>query len=186
MARSNISSSLPGSGRSLFCVCAGFCSLLTTGMLCSTCSMMSSLYCVCVCALMKETVFSISLVEVKQPRTRTGLILPLGRYSMSPCPSSFSAPPVSRMVRESTCERTERAIRLGMFALIRPVMMSVVGRWVAMMRCMPAARAFCARRQMASSTSLEVVIIRSASSSMMTTICGSGSSSLSGWDAMVL
>mgnify|MGYP000694370500 CR=1 FL=1 len=42
-----------------------------------------------------------------------------------------------------------------------------------MSRCIPAARAFCARRQMDSSTSSRAVIMRSASSSMMMTICGS-------------
>ena len=40
---------------------------------------------------------------------------------MSPLPSSFSAPPPSRIVRESTCEETAKAIRVGKFALIRPV-----------------------------------------------------------------
>lgn len=59
----------------------------------------------------------------------------------------------------------------------RPVITSTDGRWVAMTRCMPAARAIWAKRQMESSTSLGATIIRSASSSMMMTIWGSGAMS---------
>ena len=51
------------------------------------------------------------------------------------------------MVRESTREDTWNAIRAGMFALINPVMTSTEGRWVATIRWMPAARAFCAKVQ---------------------------------------
>ncbi len=91
---------------------------------------------------------------------------------MSPFPSSFSAPLMSSIVRESTCDDTANAMRLGMFAFIMPVMTSTDGRCVAMTRCIPAALAICARRHMASSTSLGAAIIRSASSSMITTICG--------------
>ena len=94
---------------------------------------------------------------------------------MSPRPISFSAPPISKMVRLSIWEETAKAIRVGTLALIRPVTTSTEGRWVAIMRCIPAARAFWAIRQMASSTSLEATIIKSASSSMMMTICGMGS-----------
>ena len=50
---------------------------------------------------------------------------------MSPCPSSCSAPIWSRMVLESTREETWNAIRAGILALIRPVMTSTEGRWVA-------------------------------------------------------
>ena len=57
-----------------------------------------------------------------------------GRYSMSPRPSSFSAPAESRIVRESMCELTANEIRVGMFALIRPVITSTDGRWVATTR----------------------------------------------------
>ena len=96
---------------------------------------------------------------------------------MSPLPSSFSAPALSRIVRLSTCEETANAMREGMLALMTPVMTLTDGRCVAMTRCMPAARASCARRQMDSSTSPGATIIRSASSSMMTTICGMRSSS---------
>ena len=66
-------------------------------------------------------------------------------------------------------------MRVGILALITPVMTSTDGRWVAMIRWMPAARAFCASRWMRNSTSLPAVIIRSASSSTTTTICGSTS-----------
>jgi len=76
------------------------------------------------------------------------------------------------MVRESMAEDTANAIRLGMFALMRPVTTSTDGRCVATTRCMPAARAICAKRQIASSTSFGAAIIRSESSSMMMTICG--------------
>ena len=53
-------------------------------------------------------------------------------------------------------------------------MTSTLGRWVAMTRCIPAARAIWARRQTESSTSLGAAIIRSANSSMMMTIWGMG------------
>ena len=53
-----------------------------------------------------------------------------------------------------------------------PVMTFTEGRCVAMIRCMPTARAICARRTMYSSTSLRATIIRSASSSMTITMCG--------------
>ena len=121
---------------------------------------------------MQSTTASISLSSMKQPCTRTGFCTPSGENSISPRPSSFSAPPMSRMVRESTCEDTANAIRLGMFALMMPVITSTLGRCVAITRCIPAARAICARRQMESSTSFGAAIMRSASSSMMMTIRG--------------
>ena len=61
-------------------------------------------------------------------------------------------------------------MRDGRFALIRPVMTSTDGRCVASSRCIPTARAICARRAIDSSTSLRATIIRSASSSMTTTM----------------
>ena len=64
-------------------------------------------------------------------------------------------------------------MRVGMLALIRPVITSTLGRCVARIRWMPAARAFCARRAISSSTFLPTTIIRSASSSITTTMCGS-------------
>ena len=91
---------------------------------------------------------------------------------MSPRPTSFSAPGLSRMIRELMAESTAKAMRLGMLAFIRPVITSAEGRWVAMTRCMPAARPIWATRQMDSSTSLAATTIRSASSSMTTTTEG--------------
>ncbi len=95
---------------------------------------------------------------------------------MSPWPSSVSAPIWSRMVRESTRLDTWKLMRAGMLALISPVMTSTLGRCVARIRCMPLARAFWAMRAISSSTFLPVTIIRSASSSITTTIIGIGSS----------
>ena len=43
------------------------------------------------------------------------------------------------MVRESTLDDTWKAMRLGMLALMRPVITSTEGRWVARMRCTPEA-----------------------------------------------
>ena len=95
---------------------------------------------------------------------------------MSPMPSSDSAPPWSRITRESVCEETEKAIRLGMLTLIVPVMMSVDGRCVASTRWMPVARDFWASLMIESSTSAGATIIRSASSSITQRMCGSGAS----------
>src|SRR6185437_5821666 len=91
---------------------------------------------------------------------------------MSPMPSSDSAPCWSRIVRESIFEETWNAIRVGTFALMSPVMTSTDGRCVARIKWMPAARAFWAIRAISSSTFLPTTIIRSANSSMTTTICG--------------
>ncbi len=77
---------------------------------------------------------------------------------------------MSRMVRESTCELTAKAMREGMFALIRPVMTSTDGRCVATIRWMPVARASCARRMISISTFAGAISIRSASSSITTTM----------------
>src|SRR5919106_408349 len=65
---------------------------------------------------------------------------PTGEKSMSPWPSSDSAPFWSKMTRESVCEETANAIRAGTLALISPVMMSALGRWVASRRWMPTGR----------------------------------------------
>ena len=78
--------------------------------------------------------------EIKQPWTRVGLPLPSGAKSISPRPTSFSAPWVSRIMRDSMAEATAKAMRLGMLAFMRPVITSAEGRWVAMTRCIPAAR----------------------------------------------
>ena len=89
-----------------------------------------------------------------------------GRKSMSPLPSSDSAPFWSRITRESVWEDTAKAIRAGTLVLIMPVMMSTLGRWVARTRWIPTARDFWARRMIESSTSPGATIIRSASSSI--------------------
>ena len=91
---------------------------------------------------------------------------------MSPFPSSFSAPALSKIVRESTCEETANAILDGILALITPVITSTEGLCVAITKCIPAALAFCANLQIASCTSLEATIIKSASSSIIINICG--------------
>ena len=93
---------------------------------------------------------------------------PIGRNSASPWPMSFSAPGWSRTTRESASDDVANAIRLGTLALIRPVTTSTDGRWVASTRWMPAARASWVIRTIDSSTSRGATIIRSASSSTMT------------------
>ena len=118
-----------------------------------------------------ETV-AISFSVTHAPWIRVGFETFEGRNSMSPWPTSFSAPPMSRITRESACDAVMNAIRDGMFALIRPVTTSTDGRCVATTRWMPTARAICAMRQIASSTSRGATIIRSASSSMTTTSYG--------------
>ena len=92
---------------------------------------------------------------------------------MSPWPSRLSAPAPSRITRESVWLETAKAIRLGTFALIMPVITSTDGRWVASTRWIPTARDFCARRMIASSTACGLIIIRSASSSITTSRYGS-------------
>ena len=89
---------------------------------------------------------------------------------MSPWPSRLSAPFWSRMVRESVRDDTWNDTRAGKFALMTPVSTSTLGRWVASTRWMPAARAICASRCSDSSTSFAAVTIRSASSSITTTM----------------
>ena len=91
---------------------------------------------------------------------------------MSPLPRSASAPTPSRIVRLSTCDATRNAIRLGKFALINPVMTFTLGRCVARIRWMPMARAFCASSASGVSISPCTVIMRSASSSITTTMYG--------------
>ena len=108
------------------------------------------------------------------PCSRVGLPAPIGRNSPSPIPISFSAPGWSRMTRESVSDDVANASRDGTLVLIRPVTTSTDGRWVASTRWIPAARAFCVIRTIASSTSRGAVIIRSASSSTMARMYGYG------------
>ena len=89
---------------------------------------------------------------------------------MSPRPRSDSAPFMSRIVRESVLDATWNAVRQGKFALMSPVMTSTDGRWVASTRWMPTARDIWARRVIRISISFGARSIRSANSSMMTTM----------------
>ena len=98
---------------------------------------------------------------------------------MSPLPTRVSAPFESRIVRESTNAATLKAMRVGRLALMRPVMTSVEGRWVARTRWMPAARAFWAMRATEVSMSFAATIMRSAISSMTQTTQGSFSLGIS-------
>ena len=63
-------------------------------------------------------------------------------------------------------------MRLGKFALMRPVITFTEGRWVARSRWIPIARAFWASIASGVSTSACTVIMRSASSSITMTIMG--------------
>ena len=55
--------------------------------------------------------------------------------------SSFSAPGISKITRESTPVATAKAMRDGKFALMRPVTTSTEGRWVLRIMWIPVARA---------------------------------------------
>ena len=81
------------------------------------------------------------------------------------------------MTREFTPEATAKASRAGKLALMRPVTTSVDGRCVATTRWMPVARAICARRTRLCSVWSGADIIRSASSSISTTMRGKGTPS---------
>ena len=78
------------------------------------------------------------------------------------------------MTRESVRLEVANASRDGTLALISPVTTSTDGRWVAITRWMPAARASWVMRTMESSTSRGATIIRSASSSTITSRYGYG------------
>ena len=90
----------------------------------------------------------------------------------------LGAVPSPASTRESACDEVMNAMRDGMFALMSPVTTSTRGRCVATTRWMPTARAICAIRQIASSTSRGATIMRSASSSITTTMNGRCSNSL--------
>src|SRR3989338_1340074 len=76
------------------------------------------------------------------------------------------------MVFESIWLATWSAMRVGMFALMSPVMTFTDGRWVERRRCMPTARDICARRTMQASSSRGYICMMSASSSMTMTMYG--------------
>ena len=84
---------------------------------------------------------------------------------------------MSRIILDSICEATANAILDGIFAFIIPVITFAEGLCVAITRCIPAARAICAIRHIYSSTSFAATSIRSASSSITTTIRYIGSRS---------
>ena len=90
--------------------------------------------------------------------------------NMSPLPMSRSAPAWSKITRLSARDDTAKAMRLGMLALMTPVMTSTLGRWVASTRWMPTARAIWAMRTTDSSTSRAATIMRSFSSSTTITM----------------
>ena len=112
---------------------------------------------------------AISLSEMNTPCARIGFARSGRSTSMSPRPRSFSAPVISKIVRESTADAMAKAIRAGMFALMSPVMTSTDGRWVPRTRWIPVARASCATRVICFSTWIGAWIMRSASSSMTNT-----------------
>ena len=56
------------------------------------------------------------------------LLAPIGKKSPSPCPTSFSAPGVSRITLESAKLEVAKESREGTFALINPVTISTLGR----------------------------------------------------------
>ena len=133
----------------------------------------SLLYCAfSLFSIINFTISETSLSETNAPCTRRGFGTPCGSNNISPFPRSFSAPFISSMVRLSTPLVTANAIRLGIFALMRPVITLTEGLCVAIIRCIPAALASCASLHIASSTSFDATIIRSASSSTIMTICG--------------
>ncbi len=122
--------------------------------------------------LTKSTIDFTSASEMNVPCARFKAEEPGGMKSVSPLPSSFSAPLWSRMTRLSIIDETLNDMRMGMFDLMRPVMTSTDGRCVARIRWMPTARLLAARRMIAISTSLPCCSIRSASSSTTITTYG--------------
>ncbi len=106
-----------------------------------------------------------SFSSTQQPWMRWGTLDAGPSSSMSPLPTRRSAPGWSRITRLSARLDTENAQRAGTLALMTPVMTLTDGRWVAITRWMPTARAIWAMRQIESSTSRAATIIRSLSSS---------------------
>ena len=70
---------------------------------------------------MKSQIARTSPSVTHAPWIRTGFEMFEGANSMSPCPTSFSAPFMSRITRESAWDEVISAMRDGMFALISPV-----------------------------------------------------------------
>src|SRR5699024_11573294 len=88
----------------------------------------------CALPILYLTISVTSSSSRKAPWTRIGLERPDGKKSISPRPSSFSAPIESIIVLESVWELTAKAIRDGIFALIIPVMTSTDGLCVAIIK----------------------------------------------------
>ena len=74
------------------------------------------------------------------------------------------------MTRLSASDETAKAMRLGMLALMTPVMTSTLGRCVASTRWIPTARAIWAMRTTDSSTSRAATNMRSFNSSTTITM----------------
>ena len=104
---------------------------------------------------------------------------PIGIKRASPCPTNFSAPGLSKITRLSARELVANERREGTLALINPVTTSTDGRCVANTKWIPAERANCVMRTTDSSTSRAATIIKSASSSMITSKYGYGSTTRS-------
>ena len=128
-----------------------------------------SRYSACFWAFTQSTTSDTSASLTQAPCTRRACGSRAVMTSMSPIPISFSAPTESMITRESVWEATANASRLGMLALITPVITLTEGRWVAITRWIPTARAIWARRTTALSTSRPATIMRSFSSSISTT-----------------
>ena len=77
-----------------------------------------------------------------------------------------------RILMTAILEETLNAILAGKLALMVPVMIFTEGRCVAMIRWIPTARANCASLAIGISISLPAVMIRSANSSMTSTMNG--------------
>ena len=142
-------------------------------------SLIATSYWGCPCAFRFSTMRWISPSVVNVPWARIRCLRPGFRYSMSPLPSSLSAPIESRIVRLSFACATWNAIRAGKLALIVPVMTFTDGRCVARIMWMPTARDNCASRAIWFSISACATSMRSASSSTTITMYGTRSGTLS-------
>ena len=132
----------------------------------------SSLYSGSLWDLIKLMTLSISSSETRPPCALMGFSVPGSKNNKSPLPRSLSAPFMSRTVLESTFVATLKDMRAGKFAFITPVITSTDGLCVARTICMPTALESWASRVIALSMSVCATSIKSASSSMITTIYG--------------
>src|SRR5713226_8131655 len=93
-------------------------------------SVIDSLYDGLPCLRRKLASRALSCSEMYGPCSRMKRDDAGGRKSMSPRPSSCSAPLLSRIVRESVFDETRNEMREGRLALMSPVITSTDGRWV--------------------------------------------------------